>query len=90
MDPDFFLTWQTCNMGRPGQRVFLDGDFPVRVCEKCGHEGKDVVDTPSQTRYLWDSTMENPNRDLVLCLECAEEYTRNMDAQWAEYYSSIL
>lgn len=70
--------------------VFLNGDAPIRKCESCGHEGKDVVDTPSQTCYCWNGEGEDPNRDLVLCFECAYAYEAHMTDKWKEYYSMVM
>jgi hypothetical protein len=32
----------------------------------------------------------DPNAPLSLCPACAEEYTRDMEAQWAEYHAGLL
>jgi hypothetical protein len=68
----------------------LGRDNPVRTCERCDHVGKDVVDCPSQTQYPWDGTGDDPNRDHVLCIECAIEITEQMNYQWSEYWSSVM
>lgn len=68
----------------------LGDQVPVRTCDKCGHEGRDVIDVPSQTRYPWNGEGKDPNRDHVLCIECGIEVTEQIEYQWAEYYASVM
>jgi len=53
-----------------------------------------TVITPSQTAYPDPDDMEpddlGPNRDLFFCGPCAEGYTEQMNAQWAEYHAGLL
>ena len=46
------------------------------------------------TRLLLDDELhgvpEEPNRDLMLCDECAEEYDKYMDEMWKAYHGSLL
>ena len=46
--------------------------------------------TPSMTAYSWDGEGEDPNRDLLLCEEHAQEHVEQMRAQWEEYWSGLL
>ena len=66
----------------------------VRKCEACGHEGKDVVDCPSQTHYPFDCDLDeegsDPNRDKILCIACAVAYTEDIEDRRAEYYAGLL
>lgn len=32
----------------------------------------------------------NPNRDLMLCRDCAADHHANWDETWKEYYASLL
>jgi hypothetical protein len=68
----------------------LGAGNPERTCEACGVKSKRVVDCPSYTQYHWDGKGEDPNRDLQLCLECAEGYMEQMESQWADYYGGLL
>lgn len=70
--------------------VLLDAEAPIRKCEYCSHEGKDVIDVCSRTYYTSSSSTEDPNRDLVLCLSCARMYDDYMTERWQEYYSMVL
>lgn len=70
--------------------IDLLGSGEERTCEWCGVTSKRVIDTPSQTMYQWDGQGDDPNRHKQLCIECAVEYTYNIEAQWAEYYSGRL
>jgi len=45
---------------------------------------------PSMTAYDWDGEGEDPNRDKLMCPQCAEEYTEMMKEQWDEYYNGRL
>ena len=40
------------------------------------------------TAYAWDGKGENPNRDPILCSECANDYRKHWQEMWDEYYSS--
>lgn len=48
-------------------------------------EGRD-----SMTQYEWDRKGPDPNRDLLLCPDCAQRHEEDMKAQWAEYWSGRL
>ena len=84
----------------------LVGPWPcVTECERCKKVGADVRARDSQTMYepkalnawtrlLLDDELhgvpEEPNRDLMLCDECAEEYDKYMDEMWKAYHGSLL
>jgi hypothetical protein len=57
-------------------------------CEVCAsHDGLEVIG--AMTAYHWDGVGENPNRDQLLCAECAEEYREHWTEMWDMYYSDI-
>lgn len=53
-------------------------------CERCGE--RPASPTHCRTMYHWDGHGEDPNRDPVLCRDCAEEYHADWDAQWDEQW----
>lgn len=55
------------------------------LCEQCSRQ---AVSRSALTAYYWDGTGENPNRDVILCNECYEDYAAHWNAMWKEYYSS--
>ena len=59
-------------------------------CEYCKQEVDLIVETPSQTRYVWDGSGEDPNRDVNLCITCCHGYQVYWEERWMEYYSSVL
>jgi hypothetical protein len=60
-------------------------------CEgQCKRQNIRVSLRPSQTCYPYDDDGEDPNRDWVLCEECADEYSKIMDEQWSNYYGGCL
>lgn len=76
---------------------FLDLGPPVEivvevdhnVCEHC--ECREGVRAESaRTLYEWNGWGINPNRDVYLCRQCAEEHHAYWDDMWAEYYSGRL
>jgi len=60
------------------------------TCEVPGCLRTDTGLTPSMTAYEWDGQGEDPNRDLWLCPDHADEHTEQMEAQWAEYRAGLL
>lgn len=67
----------------------LDG-VVIDMCEGPCKRVTELTRTPSMTMYEWDGEGEDPNRDLMLCQECSEEYTEIMTEQWANYYRGLL
>ena len=54
---------------------------------------KDVKWIPAMTRYYWDideNSLSDPNRDLFLCHNCANEYVECWTERWNDYYSGVL
>jgi hypothetical protein len=60
------------------------------MCEYCKESVDLIIQTPCTTKYSWDGIGEDPNRDPLLCIYCANEYVMYWEERWAEYYSSIL
>lgn len=58
------------------------------ICEDCKLDLPTVRERHSQTAYHWDGTGEDPNRNAVLCDECAAEYKAHWDSMWDNYRSS--
>lgn len=46
-------------------------------------EGPGVLWESSRTRYHWDGTGEDPNRDQALCRECAVDHHEYWDDMWS-------
>lgn len=45
------------------------------------------------TAYHWDGAIddpENPNAPWLGCPNCAEDYRREMQSQWDDYYAGLL
>ena len=63
----------------------------VHICEYPGCRRVDVAATPSMTAYTWDPALgeTDPNRDLWLCPEHAQEHTEEMEERWKEYHNEI-
>ena len=59
-------------------------------CEYCKRAVDLVIETPSMTRYYFEKGQEDPNRDKILCLPCAQDHVSYWEDQWADYYSGIL
>jgi hypothetical protein len=53
----------------------------TKTCERCHRAPAHPVS--SRTMYEWDGEGEDPNADITLCAECAEEHNQIMDDQWA-------
>ena len=47
----------------------------------------DALVVKAMTAYPWDGGGEDPNRDRVLCANCAREYREYWSDMWAEYYA---
>jgi len=75
---------------RLSKHYLLGDSEEARICECCGTSSPLVAPCCSHTRYVWDGTGENPNRDRLLCPDCAIEYTEEMEDKWNEYYSGIM
>ena len=67
-----------------------EGLLTEQYCEKCGFQSTHLIDTCSQTFYCWDEIGEDPNRNLLLCEYCSDEYSEEMESQWQTYYNSVL
>ena len=52
------------------------------ICECCGSP-VGVEPEPSRTCYEHVPGEPDPNRDIMLCRECAVEHHQQMDDQWA-------
>jgi hypothetical protein len=63
-------------------------EFQYKTCEHCGKQGARIVG--AMTAFYWDGTGENPNRSLLLCDECENEYCEYWQEMWNEYYSGRL
>src|ERR1035437_4650479 len=57
-------------------------------CPRCNAFG--ATEWPSMTMYQWDGKGEDPNRDIVLCDLCGEEYDEMMKERWDEYYGGRI
>lgn len=55
----------------------------------CGATGN-MSWRPAVTAYHWDGKGKDPNRDLYLCDNCAEDYYDYYDGLWQDYYGGIL
>ena len=85
VDPDEFLGDAVFDI------VILGEEAPLRNCERCNIDSRLVIDCPSMT--LYDARCfpgEDPNRDLILCPDCAQEHLELMNDQWAGYHSALL
>ena len=62
-------------------------EFPSIPCEDgrpdCRATPSVLVD--SRTMYDWNGEGEDPNRDKIMCRECAADYNEQMNSQWADY-----
>lgn len=65
-------------------------------CEHCGSK-ENVSWIFSRTQYVWHNSvfdpyweLENPNRKLFLCENCAAEYNDYYDEMWQDYYGGCL
>jgi hypothetical protein len=58
------------------------------VCEQCSKKNARWVS--AMTMYSWDGTGINPNRDLLFCDECEDEYCEFWQEMWNDYYSGRL
>ena len=68
----------------------LGKERPLRECKCCQRSSRTVTDVPKMTKYPWDGKGKDPNSDVALCPECAEEHVAQMTDQWSEYYSGLL
>jgi hypothetical protein len=50
----------------------------------------DVRSIPAMTAYHWDGEGEDPNRDRILCKECAEGYVEHWSDMWEDYWAGRL
>lgn len=57
------------------------------TCEYCAAHGAQKI--RAMTAYHWDGKSEDPNRDLTLCVDCADEYLEYWQERWDDYYSDI-
>ena len=48
---------------------------------------KNVRLRPAATAYHWDGKGEDPNRPILLCDNCAEEYYSHYQELWDTYYN---
>lgn len=60
------------------------------TCEFCCSK-KNVKWRHSATAYHWDKSrdLEDPNRKLFMCDECAKDYNAHWDDRWNDYYSMV-
>ena len=70
--------------------LYLLGHKVPGFCICCGRDTEHLFRTPSYTSYQWDGEGQDPNADLLLCLDCSIQHTEQMDSQWADYYSGLL
>jgi len=56
-------------------------------CLHCGTNGAKWRE--SMTTYPWNGEGENPNKPVLLCKVCYEEYRDYWEDMWNSYYSSI-
>lgn len=75
------------------ERAILGEEAPVRECMYCKINSNLILDCPRMTSYQTDLPYdhpENPNADLQLCPDCAQQHLEEMNDRWAEYYSGLL
>ena len=75
------------------ERAILGEEAPLRECMCCQINSRLVLDCPSMTMYQTDlhpDHPENPNRDLPLCPDCAQQHLEEMNLRWSEYHSALL
>jgi hypothetical protein len=61
-------------------------------CMSCGST-EDVELENSRTCYHFEGnihSLDNPNRPIPLCRECAKEHHEYWDGMWADYYRGRL
>jgi len=56
------------------------------TCTYCQHYGPEVQLESSRTMYDWDGKGLDPNADVPLCINCAEEHHKYWDERWNDYY----
>jgi hypothetical protein len=56
-------------------------------CEYCGVDNAQSIS--AMTAYYWAGEGENPNRDLVLCNNCAQNYQEYWQDMWDEYNDMV-
>ena len=70
---------------------------PEGSCECCGktegvkaESSRTAYDTTPFDRYdrILNEDAPDPNADVMLCRECAEEHHAHWDSMWADYYAS--
>lgn len=85
---------EDCIFGIPPKK-----DFPPGSCEHCGDiTGVSLVRSltcyPRQEPNRWQRMVEletpDPNPDLMLCRDCADEYDAYWSERWQEYYNSLM
>ncbi len=67
--------------------------FFMLECERCGRQCSGVKSESSRTMYNFDGPIgspEDPNRDIMLCRDCAKEHHDYWNERWDDYYAGLL
>jgi hypothetical protein len=66
---------------------------PCREFNNPYNKKNNVSWIPSMSHYYWDIDkfpLEDPNRDLFLCENCAKLFNEHWQEKWEEYYNGCM